>query len=168
MEIRRSWMSRPYLSVKNTLFVILPSLFAGALPIFGEEREAASVSWCWERRECARQEKSLQTFVSFPSTGGVDVSLHTLGPTRVGHRPRSPGYAGRPRRSETVFAIIDASQSRRRPSKSALNQPMRSLLHALVVRAPAAFGRNPGDDLVGIHDVAGLAVHAVGGVQVDL
>ena len=45
--------------------------------------------------------------VSFPSTGGVDVSLHTLGLTRVRRRRRSLGNPGRPRRSETVAAIID-------------------------------------------------------------
>src|SRR5215467_10787625 len=39
--------------------------------------------------------------------------------------------------------------------------------HAVVIRAAAALGRDPGDDLVGVHDVAGLAVHAVGRVQMD-
>jgi hypothetical protein len=47
--------------------------------------------------------------VSFPSTGGVDVSLHTLGLTRVRHRRRSLEYAVRLRRSETVLPIIDAA-----------------------------------------------------------
>src|SRR3974377_1304498 len=41
-------------------------------------------------------------------------------------------------------------------------------LHALVIRPAPALGRNPGDDLVGVHNVTGLAVHAVGRVQVDL
>src|SRR5690349_7616589 len=39
-------------------------------------------------------------------------------------------------------------------------------LQRLVVRARASLGRGPGDDLVGILDVASLAVHAVG--RVDL
>jgi hypothetical protein len=33
--------------------------------------------------------------------------------------------------------------------------------HALIVRAASAFWRYPGDDLVGICDVAGLAVDAI-------
>src|SRR5882762_8985914 len=41
-------------------------------------------------------------------------------------------------------------------------------LHAVVVGSAAAFGWDPGDDLVGVHDVAGLAVDAVGGVQADV
>jgi len=39
--------------------------------------------------------------------------------------------------------------------------------HAVVVRPPAAFGRDPGDDLVGVGDVAGFAVDAVGGIEAD-
>jgi hypothetical protein len=35
------------------------------------------------------------------------------------------------------------------------------LLHAIVLRSPAVLGRHPGDHLVGIHDVARLAVDAV-------
>ena len=34
-------------------------------------------------------------------------------------------------------------------------------LHSFVIRSAAAFRRNPVDNLVGIHYVAGLAVHAV-------
>jgi hypothetical protein len=41
------------------------------------------------------------------------------------------------------------------------------LLHAFVVGAAAAFGRNPGDDLVGVGDVAGLTVDAVGSVELE-
>src|SRR5579864_5744013 len=39
--------------------------------------------------------------------------------------------------------------------------------HPIVIRPAAAFGWNPGDDLVGVHDVAGFAVHAVRGIQAD-
>ena len=38
-------------------------------------------------------------------------------------------------------------------------------LHAFVVGAAAAFGDNPIDDLVGIGNVAGFAVDAVGGAD---
>ena len=38
-------------------------------------------------------------------------------------------------------------------------------LHAFVVGAAAAFGDDPIDNLVGIGDVAGFAVDAVGGVD---
>ena len=41
-------------------------------------------------------------------------------------------------------------------------------LHAVVVGAAAAFGGDPGDDLVRIHDVAGFAVDAVGEVDLQL
>ena len=41
-------------------------------------------------------------------------------------------------------------------------------LHPIIIRAAAALRRDPGDDLVGVHDVAGFAVDAVGRVQVDL
>src|SRR5262245_50075095 len=40
------------------------------------------------------------------------------------------------------------------------------LLHAIVLRTSAVLGRHPGDHLVRIHDVARLAVNAVG--RVDL
>src|SRR5271156_1341408 len=40
-------------------------------------------------------------------------------------------------------------------------------LHPVVIRPPAAFGGHPGDDLVGVGDVAGLAVDAVARVQAD-
>src|SRR3984957_6557034 len=39
------------------------------------------------------------------------------------------------------------------------------LSHAFVIRAASAFGRNPVDDLVGVGDIAGLAVDAVRGVD---
>src|SRR5215472_3626574 len=39
--------------------------------------------------------------------------------------------------------------------------------HAVVIRAAATLGRNPGDDLVRVRDVAGLAVDTIGGVQAD-
>jgi hypothetical protein len=41
----------------------------------------------------------------------------------------------------------------------------RKFLHAFVVGAAAAFGDNPIDDLVGVGDVAGFAVDAVGGAD---
>src|ERR1700733_1037445 len=39
--------------------------------------------------------------------------------------------------------------------------------HAVVVRSTAALGRDPGDDLIRIGDVARLAVHAIRRVQAD-
>src|ERR1700722_3451004 len=39
--------------------------------------------------------------------------------------------------------------------------------HPIVVRSTAAFRWHPGDDLVGVGDVAGFAVHAVRGDQAD-
>src|ERR1700722_10253042 len=43
-----------------------------------------------------------------------------------------------------------------------------SPLHPVIIRAAAPLGGHPVDDLVRIHDVAGLAMHAVGEVDVDL
>src|SRR5258708_3111676 len=40
-------------------------------------------------------------------------------------------------------------------------------LHPIVIRAAAALGWNPGNDLIGILNVASLAVHAVRGIQAD-
>src|ERR1700728_2669984 len=40
--------------------------------------------------------------------------------------------------------------------------------HAVVIRPAAAFRRHPGDHLVRVHDVAGLAMYAVGEVDVQL
>src|SRR6185312_8455109 len=40
-------------------------------------------------------------------------------------------------------------------------------LEVLVIRPRTALGRDPGDDLVGVLDVAGLAVHAVGGIDLQ-
>src|SRR4029077_6804619 len=42
-----------------------------------------------------------------------------------------------------------------------------AILQRLVVRPGAALGRSPGDDPVGILDVAGLAVHAICGVDLQ-
>src|SRR5579862_715443 len=39
--------------------------------------------------------------------------------------------------------------------------------HAIVIRTAAAFWGDPGDDLVRVGDVAGLAVHAIRRVQAD-
>ena len=40
-------------------------------------------------------------------------------------------------------------------------------LHSVVVRTTAALGRDPGDDLIRILDVAGFAVNTIGRVQAD-
>src|SRR5687768_7619833 len=42
------------------------------------------------------------------------------------------------------------------------------LLEVLVVRTPATLGRDPVDHLVRVHDVAGLAVHAVARVDLEV
>src|SRR5215472_757269 len=100
-------MTRPYLSIKDTLSAIRPSLFAAALLISREERKAKSEKplhfwWCWDRRKAARPAESARAFVSFPSTGGVDVSLHTLGSACAEHRCRTHSDSLRPRKSETL------------------------------------------------------------------
>src|SRR5215467_11746906 len=59
------------------------------------------------------------------------------------------------------FASIHHYQNRRRLMKL-------SYLHTVVIWPAATLRRNPGDDLVGVHDVAGLAVDTVGEVDRDL
>jgi len=69
-----------------------------------------TISMCGKGGVAAGEDRP-RLIVSFPSTGGMEVSLHTLGLTRVRHRRRSLGYSGRPRKSETLSAIIDANAS---------------------------------------------------------
>src|SRR5262249_48937597 len=110
-----SWMSRPYWSRRGTLFAVRYSLFASnSRHSFGEGRKAKSEVPLREvgvgrGKTIGRVADLLRLGVSFPSTGGMDVSLHTLSPIRMRHRHRNPGYAVRPRRSETVLLIIDAA-----------------------------------------------------------
>src|ERR1700743_1853755 len=60
------------------------------------------------------------------------------------------------------LAWRDARAGRQARCAPALSAPaLRSASHPFVVGAAATFGRHPVDDLVGIRDVAGLAVHAV-------
>src|SRR4051812_32917631 len=40
-------------------------------------------------------------------------------------------------------------------------------LHPVIVRSAATLGRHPGDDLIWIHDVARLAMHAVRWIEMD-
>src|SRR5579863_6286529 len=40
-------------------------------------------------------------------------------------------------------------------------------LHPIIIRPAPAFGRNPGDDLIGVGDVTGFAMYAVRRVQAD-
>ena len=47
-----------------------------------------------------------------------------------------------------------------------LSVPLSSLLHIGVVRTAAAFGRHPHEVLGGVFDIAGLAVHAI--LRIDL
>src|ERR1700682_61604 len=53
------------------------------------------------------------------------------------------------------------------PKLNANGLLLRALLHPVVIRAAATLGWNPGNDLVGVLNVAGFAVHAVRGIQAD-
>src|SRR6266478_4159038 len=67
------------------------------------------------------------------------------------------------------FSRSTANNSQRKPKYfSRVLKPFSRDLHAFVVRASAAFGDYPVNDLVGIGDVAGFAVDAVGGVDLEL
>src|SRR5215210_1218739 len=63
-----------------------------------------------------------------------------------------------------VIPAISAASSRRDAESPT---SVFSDLHALVLRSAATLRRNPVDHLVGIHDVAGLAVNAVGGIDLQ-
>ena len=65
--------------------------------------------------------------------------------------------------------MLDLDGSLRLRSGQAPTRPHTDLAasHAVVVRTAATFGRDPGDDLVGIRDVAGLAVDAIRWIQAD-
>ena len=55
--------------------------------------------------------------------------------------------------------------------ESAFRNPKSAIaigLHILIVRAVASFGSDPVDDLIGVHDVAGFAVNAVGKIDLQL
>src|SRR5437588_11968890 len=67
-----------------------------------------------------------------------------------------------------VQQIDEALSNFLRPDSRGRLSPHESLRsHPVVIRPPAAFGRHPGNDLVGVGDVTGLAVNAVRGVQGD-
>ena|SRR5437660_27054 len=65
--------------------------------------------------------------------------------------------------------LINSKNGRHTSIKRAPKQYLEEVedLHALVIRPAAAFGGYPVDDLIGIHDVAGLAVDAVGKVYLQ-
>src|ERR1700691_566161 len=52
-----------------------------------------------------------------------------------------------------------------RQSDAMLSLMSTAALEVLIVRPRAALGCGPGDDIVWILDVAGLAVHAIGGID---
>src|ERR1700739_3854585 len=53
------------------------------------------------------------------------------------------------------------------PQRTRRTQRLLNTSHPVVIRAAAAFRRDPGDDLVRIHDVTGLAVYAVRWIQMN-
>ncbi len=120
-------MRRPNLSVRSTLFAIclsqrlgcwLLALGASLLPgspfqpSFGQ---GGKFQLCEEtRREARAKVGSTAPIISFPNTGGVDVSLHTLGSANfTEHRRRNHGYAVRLRKSETVATDYRCGEGRK-------------------------------------------------------
>src|SRR5215469_11913792 len=92
-------MSRPYLSRRGNLFVIrlLPetglrhSVFPPSPKSKREKAKCRFEILVLEEEKRSRHAALLRLAVSFPSTGGVDVSLHTLDPARAGYRRRAIG-----------------------------------------------------------------------------
>src|ERR1700674_1702968 len=92
---------------------------------------------------------------------GIGLAAHARGARGV-DAPLDVRTCGKPSAASALF-----SARARLVSRGALRQIQHSS-HAFVVGAAAAFGDYPVDDLVGIGDVAGFAVHAVGGVDLKL
>ncbi len=66
------------------------------------------------------------------------------------------------------FALFPARSSESHSGHRARSAHCRvHSLHPIVIRAAAALGWNPGNDLIGVLNVASLAVHAVRGIQAD-
>src|SRR5215475_9716717 len=87
-------MSRPYLSVKDTLFAIRysPVLFQRSLRSKRRTSNSPSVfNGARREKQAGPPEHPLRLAVPFPSTGGMDVSLHTLDPAFAGYRRRAMG-----------------------------------------------------------------------------
>src|SRR6516225_4801980 len=87
---------------------------------------------------------------------------------RVDSRPRN-ARARTPAINTRSLAALKMSSRPAVPAPPKPEVETRHLVfsHPIVVRAAAAFRRDPGDDLVGIGDVARLAVYAVCRVQAD-
>src|SRR3954463_5340548 len=82
----------------------------------------------------------------------------------LGQRPQTEAAS-----TSRAAGCISSSQTfRGRLSTPPLHVPAYCSSHSIVVRAATALGRHPRDDFVRIHDVAGLAVHAVRWIQVQL
>ena len=87
---------------------------------------------------------------------------------RSARRPRPASVASRPSAATSGYAAAAISGGLRRCRVRTVRATRQPSLHALVLRPSAAFGRHPVDDLIGIHDVARLAVDAVRRVDLQL
>src|SRR5437667_5870665 len=80
-------------------------------------------------------------------------------------RAAKAGIAAKQQRKRMTDFMIDVSHYGRRITRLSSNPGSiceRQKSHAIVIRPATALGWHPGNDLVRIHDVAGLAVHAIG------
>src|SRR5439155_25357750 len=74
-------------------------------------------------------------------------------------------------RSSSILSVVLISASHTNPSsvhdnRSIYFRPEGS--HCIVVRTASPLGANPGNDLEGVGDVAGLAVHTIRGVEFEV
>src|SRR5437868_2006949 len=93
------------------------------------------------------------------STGGAGVSICTLGFSTSSCPLKSLAATAvvsrRPERSETVTYYIGRAKEPLGLPGTLVKRSASS--HPVVIGAAPAFGRNPGDDLIGILDIAGFA-----------
>src|SRR5258706_4188685 len=64
-------------------------------------------------------------------------------------------------------ASFFTSQACSLPSKAKCQVLSAAFSHPVIIRSTTTLRRNPCDDLVGVLNVTGLTVHAVGGIQAD-
>src|SRR6266849_5680615 len=82
--------------------------------------------------------------------------------------PEEPAAAGDEGSAYSSLARTGIGPEKPPPATAIRSCFGRRLLHPLVVRAAAAFGDDPIDNLIRVGDVAGLAMHAIRGVDFQL
>src|SRR5438094_4960943 len=107
----------------------------------------AAVGWvgCWANAEKARSTRNMDSVI-------LQSVLRCVSP------------AGR---IAATFSSKSVARNRSKSGRSETCPHTRTRSHPIVVRPAATFRWHPGDDLIGILNIAGFAVHAVRWIQAD-